>query len=124
MDNFGDGECVRAAGPSEDGASENALNPQELAELWLATEGVRIVTERMVETPGLAATRVARWKDQALAGDAATLAEIIRAVDALDYIGPRFHNLIVDKIRRAPSQASPQQELKLPPVLASERKMA
>jgi hypothetical protein len=78
----------------------------------------------MAEPRTLAATRVARWRDQQLGGDAAVLAEILRAVDATDYIGPRFHNLIVDKIRQAPRKTAAQQELKLPPVLASERKMA
>ena len=44
---------------------------------------------------------------------------VTRAADLADYIGARFHNLIVDGIKRAKLNAAPQSELKLPPVPGS-----
>jgi hypothetical protein len=125
VDNFGDKASGSAEGLSERQQPDDAVtNPHAEAELWLATEGTRIVTEKMMETRTLASTRVTRWKDQQLGGDAVALADIIRAVDRLNYVGARFHNQVVDEIRRAPIRTAPQQELKLPPVPVSERKLA
>lgn len=123
-DNSGDKASGEPAGLSEDRGGQDGDDQQAAAALWLATEGERIVTERMMEPRTLAATRIARWRDQQLGGDSVALAAIIRAVDGTDYVGPRFHNLVVDRIKHAPREAAAQAELKLPPVLASERKMA
>lgn len=123
VDNSGDNASGAAEGLSDGQIGGAEADQQAAAELWLATEGTRIVTEKMMETRTLAATRVTRWKDQQLGGDAMALAEILRAVDRANYIGARFHNQVVDEIRRAPLKAAAQQELRLPPVPISERKL-
>lgn len=123
VDNFSESASGTAAGLSEGQQPEISSDPQGAALLWLATEGERIVSDKMIEPRSTATKRIERWCHQALEGDASTLADIIRAVDATDYVGARFHNLVVDKIRRAPRRQSPQHELKLPPVPISERKL-
>jgi hypothetical protein len=90
-------------------------DPQADAQAWLESEGVRIVVERMEEAVPKAALRIARWRDQALEGDALALAEIIRGADATDYMGARFHNLVVDGVRRRQQQALGPQLKLMPP---------
>lgn len=116
VDNCGDDASGAAAGSPMGEGADAATNPQAAAQAWLDSEGLRIVTERMQEARTLAATRIARWRDQQLGGDASALVAIIRSADAQDYLGARFHNLIVDGIKRRPREAGPQQELRLPPV--------
>jgi len=123
VDNSGDNASGAAAGPSDDGTSGKGEDPRIAAELWLGSEGKRIVAERMEEEPARAMTRISRWRDQQLDGDPIALVEVIRAADKADYLGPRFHNLVVDGIRRAPRPWPAQAELKLPPALISERKL-
>ncbi len=89
------------------------------AEAWLDGEGLRIVAERLQTNAGLAETRLARWRAE-LAGDAAALADVIRAAEAADYVGGRCHNLIVDEIRRRRMLAHGP-GLPLPPVVAARR---
>lgn len=122
VDNCGDDASGAAPGSPMGEGDDAGDDPQETAAAWLDSEGLRIVTERMQEARTLAATRIARWRDQQLGGDAAALADIIRAADAQDYLGARFHNLIVDGIKRRPREAGPQRELHLPPVIATGRK--
>ena len=55
-----------------------------------------------------------RWLRE-LEGDHAILAEIVRAADRADYIGARFHNLIVDQVKRRLHTADGQRSLPLPP---------
>jgi hypothetical protein len=125
VDNLAAGAGGAAPGLSEGQARRAEHDPQAIdPALWLASEGVRIVTERMQETRTLAETRMARWRDRELAGDAAALGEIIRAADAADYMGARFHNLIVDQIKRRAVTADGQKPLPLPPAPVASTKKA
>jgi hypothetical protein len=110
------------AGPSDERAGtsarvqsgesgESSIDP----ELWLWSEGRRIVIERSKDHPGAVDTRMRRWLEQELAGDAKALVEIIIAADRADYMGARFHNLIVDQIKRRVHQSDGQRSLPLPP---------
>ena len=101
-----------AAGPSDVGASL-ALDDLETAALWLEGEGLRIVTEQLQENRQLAATKIARWRDQELSGDAVALAAIIRGADKAGVFGVRFLNLIVDGVKDAVRRATAQGELRL-----------
>jgi hypothetical protein len=132
VDNFGDrppsGASGTAAGSGEAAGLGAAAPPgttdaAATAARWLETEGLRIVIERMNETRTLAATRLARWRDQGLGGDAAALAAVLKAADATDYVGARFHNLVVDGIKRAPRPGPSQAALPMPPVPVAERKL-
>lgn len=113
VDNFGDAAHAEKGGPAEEASGlGGGDDPQAASRRWLESEGVRIVTERMDELRTKAETRIARWLEQELEGDAVTLAEIIRAADKADYMAARFHNLIVDGIRRGRQR---QVQLPLPP---------
>lgn len=68
-------------------------------ELWLEVTGKRTVVERMDCAAPIAAVKIERWLRE-VEGDTAALTSIIRAADHADYVGARFHNLIVDGIRR------------------------
>jgi hypothetical protein len=68
------------------------------AELWLESEALRIVIERMQCTAPLAKVRIERWRRD-LDGDAAATVAAISAADRTNLVGSRFHNLIVDTIR-------------------------
>ena len=59
-----------------------------------------------------AATKIERWRPQQLDGDAVALRQVIEAADRADYMGARFHNLVVDQIRRHMAAL----QLPLPPV--------
>lgn len=124
VDNSGDKASGTAAGSGETRAETPAIDPQQQAELWLATDGTRIVTEQLLENRQLASTKIARWRDQELGGDAAALVEVIKAADRAGVFGLRFLNLVVDGIAQVKRRATAQAELPMPPVLASERKMA
>lgn len=116
VDNFGDGASGAGAGSFDQGDVREQHAAMAAAERWIAVEGMRILQERMEYDRDRAETVLTRWLDQGLEGDAIALAEVIRAADATDYIGPRFHNLIVDGIARAKRHAQPQQQLALGPV--------
>lgn len=116
VDNFGDGARGASAGLSDQGDVHEQHAAMAAAERWIAVDGMRIVKERMEFDHARAETVLTRWLDQQLEGDAIALAEVIRAADATDYIGPRFHNLVVDGIARAKRHAQPQQQLALGPV--------
>ena len=109
------GEVVhRNSGPSGDNLY--AIDP----ELWLATEGQRIVIERMAVPPSRAAQLLERWR--IAAGDShAALAAIIAGADATDYVGAQFHNLVVLGCKRA---AATQPQLPLPPMSVGQAKKA
>ena len=88
-------------------------------ELWLATEGERIVIERMQVVPARAKQLLERWRE--LAGDShSALADVIAAADRADYVAARFHNLVVDGCKRVPRQVEPQ--LPLPPMPIGRRR--
>lgn len=123
VDNFADGASGAAAGPSDEGAETPGLTLEQKTELWLGTEGVRIIAERMFEDKDAATRRMLRWRDQQLGGDGGRLIGILRGADRADYVGPRFHNLIVDGIKAALREGAPQRELPIVAPLASERKL-
>lgn len=112
----GDGSAQGTCKGQEAESSE--ADEQQLSLLWLETEGVRIVTEQLQENRTLAATKIARWRDQELGGDAAALADIVRGAEKAGYFGARFLNLIVDGIRARVRQATAQGELRLPATIA------
>lgn len=68
-------------------------------ELWLEVTGKRIVVERMECAAPIAGVKIERWLRE-IEGDVAALASIITAANQADYVGARFHNLIVDGLRR------------------------
>jgi hypothetical protein len=123
-----DGGEPAAAGtePIHSEASETSVDPQAEATLWLSSEGVRIVTERMVEKRTLAELRIARWRDQGLNGDAAALATIIRGAADRGLEGARFHTVVSDGVRRHAEQSAngPQLGLMPPRPTRSERDAA
>ncbi len=81
------------------GASSGETGENVPPELWLEVTGRRIVVERMECAAPIAAVKIERWLRE-VEGDAAALASIIGAAEQADYVGQRFHNLIVDGIRR------------------------
>jgi hypothetical protein len=98
---------------------------KEDAEAWLASAGLKIVTERLDEPKTLAATRIERWQHQLLGGDAVALREIIEAVRATDVTVARFLTLITSSIEeRRRREAHPQLPLRPVPVGGLERKKA
>jgi len=117
VDNPGREANVAAAGLSE----------QEQAELWLASEGVRVIYERLSKWDGKdvadATNRMLRWRDQKLGGDAARLVTILRGADDADYVGARFHNQVTAGIDAAVREGAPQRELRLAVPLVNERKL-
>lgn len=114
VDNFGAAARGATAGPSEDGVARSSDNPQIDAAAWLVTEGVRIVTQRLDEHPGAASTRVQRWLDQTMGGDAAALREIIEAVAAGDTTVSRFLVLVTDGMERWKRRPQPSLPLLTP----------
>ena len=112
VDNSGAGERGAAAGSSDEAGGAVADNPQAEAAAWLLSTGAQIVTERMTIAATEAATKIERWRHQQLDGDAVALRQVIEAADRADYMGARFHNLVVDQIRRHMAAL----QLPLPPV--------
>jgi hypothetical protein len=119
----GDAAGLSREEEEQPGKAQGGLTEQQQAALWLETEGLRIVTEQLQENRQLAATKIARWRDQDLSGDAAALADIIRGADKTGVFGLRFLNLIVDGLRTARLKTTAQRELPMPPVPVAERKM-
>ena len=115
LSDVGAGGAVVQTDTGESG--EGDVDPR----LWLASEGKRIVIERLQVTATLADTRLERWLRD-LEGSHAALAGIVRAADRQDYIGARFHNLIVDQVKRHVHTSDGQRSLPLPP--ATVRKAA
>ena len=103
-------------------ATSTALGQQDqgVATVWLLSTGLRIITERMQVTQSLAETRIERWRRD-LQNDAA-LQIIIEGADKADYAGARFHNLVVDGIKRAVATQQLGERLPLPPMLATQQK--
>lgn len=115
VDNFGVTARDEVEGATEEGRAGGNDDPQADAAAWLLSTGAKIVTERMEIAAPLAATKIERWCHQELEGDAAGLAEIIRGADATDYMGARFHNLVVDGVRRRKQHVEGPQLALLPP---------
>ncbi len=114
VDNLGDGASGESAGLSEGQAAEIETDPQAKAELWLNTEGRRIVVVRTLWKPTLAATRIERWWRDA-GCDYAVLAEIIRRVGEGHAEGSRFEALVDDGVKRHAEQAANGPQLGLMP---------
>ena len=112
-------QAVDNSGISASGAASGQQDQGE-ATIWLLSTGLRITTERMQVTKSLAETRIERWRRD-LQNDA-VLQIIIEGADKADYAGARFHNLIVDGIKRAIAKRDHGERLPLPPMLASQQK--
>ncbi len=98
---------------------DSDVPPSELeqvgeAELFLATDGKRIVVERMRIPLPLAETTMARWRRE-LGDDAVALATVIRSAMATALVTSQFHVLISDQIMRL-KQLERGPALPLPPV--------
>lgn len=94
--------------------------------LWLATEGTRIVMERMDPPHGIKRTRamqlIERWLRD-IDEDRAALTTIIKVVEAKNLIGAQFHNLVSSQVERARVEKSGQSQLALmPPRPAGKRR--
>jgi hypothetical protein len=75
------------------------------AAAWLDGEGRTMVADRMQASAERAGELILGWLDK-VEGDSAALWRILAGAAASDYVGPRFHNLVVDgyKRHRAPAQ--------------------
>ncbi len=122
VDNCGAAASGKAAGPSEAGIAEG-LSEQQQAELWLASEGARIVTEQLLENRNLAERKIAFWRDQELGGDAAALMAVIKGAAKYGMFGATFLNHVVVGVRQAKRDGAAQRELPMPPVPVGECKL-
>lgn len=95
-------------------AQQPNADPQAQAELWLNSEGRRIVVVRMLWKPTLAATRIERWWREA-GCDYAVLAGIIRRVGDSRAEGARFEALVDDGVKRHAEQTANGPQLGLMP---------
>ncbi len=100
-------------GQSVENAGENLD-----AAVWLGGEGRDLVAERVGVSTERAAELITTWLDR-VAGDRAALQLILRGAIAADYIGARFHNLVVDGYKRHGRPA----QLPLPPVALKKKAM-
>lgn len=88
----------------EPGIFADAADP----EVWLATEGHRIVKERlMTDDDGLPRRRIKAWRDKLGDDEAAimSIADLIKSADRLDVVGARFHHHVADGVARIAAQA-------------------
>jgi hypothetical protein len=103
VDNFG-GEASRAAQDQQaeettgGGQGNDPQAEQAEAELWLLSEGKKLLIDRMQIVPTLAETYLGRWQRDL--NDSVKLKNIITGADEAGYVGPRFHTLITDQVRR------------------------
>ncbi|MGH6875943.1 MAG: hypothetical protein ACREHV_01055 [Rhizomicrobium sp.] len=127
VNNFVENSSREAAGLSNAeavDASSLALDDQETAELWLASEGERLVVSQLQSKDRKeAAKNIDLWRDRKLGGDAVTLVRIIRGAVEAGSFGERFLNQVVDGVNEAARRANAQRELPIPPVPISERKL-
>jgi hypothetical protein len=100
VDNSGTGTRGEERGPSEDGVRGEGSDPQAAAKLWIETDGLKLLVERMEWPLTRASMMMLRWLDQNIAGDAIALSTILKTEDARGYIGPRFHTNVTDAIDR------------------------
>jgi hypothetical protein len=114
VDNSGAAARGATAQSSDEGAAALFNDPQSAAAAWLMSTGVKIVTQRMDEHPGTAATRVQRWLDQQMSGDAVALREIIEGVAAGDTTVARFLVLVTDGMDRWKRRPQPTLPLLTP----------
>jgi hypothetical protein len=70
---------VEISTASGDKTNADGVSDEAQGELWLATEGARLVVERLTVVPARAATLIERWRARA-GGSHAVLAAIIRGV--------------------------------------------
>lgn len=106
-------ESVQAVADRKIGESgENPLRNEQ----WLELEGTRIVIERMQCQRAIASIKVNRWLAE-LEQDATALRTILESADKADYMGSRFHNLVVDALKRVKLEARGPQ-LRFPPAIA------
>lgn len=68
-------------------------------DIWLRSDGRRLVIKRTGWHPGLADTRIERWLAE-VGGDHAALADVLRSAGARARDAERFYALILDGLRR------------------------
>lgn len=116
---------IKKEGPAEERASEQApvvhTNSGDYgedrgnAELWLAHEGRRIVTQRANVLGTVAQYKLAKWQ-RSMGNDVLALADLIAAVDAQNLRGDAFQRAIEGGITRYVRERDCGPSLRLPPV--------
>lgn len=116
VDNSGAATRGAAQGfPEEQGAPDDAQSTE--AELWLASEAVRIIVERMDVPRPRAETLIARWRRD-LDDNAVAMATIIRGCDDSPLLttAARFHVAVTEHVQRCVRAWLKGDPLPLPPV--------
>ena len=86
----------------------------EIAQAWLEQEGKQLLVDRIQIRAELAQTYLERWRREL--GDDILLVKIIQGAEAVGHIGPRFHTIVTDQLRRQAPGARSQPALPLAPV--------
>lgn len=122
---------VEDSGDGANGASEGwreeehdggeANDPHTAAHAWLSSTGLKIVTGRLDEPRTKAATRIERWLNQGLNGDAVALRAIVEAAHATDVSMARFLVLITEGIAQHKHRAAPRLHFGPAPIAGERR---
>jgi hypothetical protein len=112
VDNSGDGDRGESAGLPK-GEGGNAEDQSAAATLWIDTEGRKKLTEYLNIRATLAETYIERWRRD-LQDDVA-LKTIMEDADRTGYVGPRYHVIVVDQIKRHLARRLHGEPLKLMP---------
>lgn len=99
-----DGDAFSCTGDIVAGSSQGLPKDEEIvdfgkAELWLRTEGWKLVTERMRVLRSKAEQLIARWHAE-LDRDVVTLVRIMRAAITANVVADQFEQLVQDQIDR------------------------
>lgn len=111
-------ERKASTGEVENGGDSVPVSGEE-ATAWLLGRGREIVAARLEGDGAGPEARITRWRRDL--GDDAALRALIEAADGTDYVGARFHNLIVDGIRRRRQVAEKGEPLPFGPSLQLRR---
>jgi len=90
------------------------------AQLWLETEGLKLVTARMMIQPPRALTLLERWISS-LQGDLPALVAIVMGAVGTRTIGNTFQTVVESQISRRRSEQANGPKLPLPPVAVTGR---
>jgi len=112
-DNSGDATRGEDQGLPKEGGRGESDDPQAEAAVWLMSTGKLLLIERLQIPAPLAETYIERWHRDLQ--DAAALREIIEAAEQAGYIGPRFHTLVTDQLKRRVFAKQHGPQLPLPP---------
>jgi len=83
----------------DSGTSGDSLSAAEAAELWLSTDGLRLVVERTECIPAVAQHRMGDWR-RSLGGDPVALRETLAGLGETGIRSGRFLTLVDDEIAR------------------------